>query len=99
MIRDPLDEAIYLNLVTHPEATKGKALERMIAQTGKRGRVIAAGDDLNDVSMIQVADVGIVMKNAPLQMHPLATILAEPAASQGIIAGLTQAIQMKDKRC
>lgn len=91
LIRDPMDEAIFLNLVTHPDATKGKALERMIAHTGKRGLVIAAGDDLNDVSMIQIADIGIVMNNAPKQMHPLATILAEPAHSQGIIAALTKA--------
>ncbi len=92
LIRDPLDKAVYLNLVTHPEATKGNALKRMIAHTGKRGVVIAAGDDMNDVSMIQTADIGIVMKNAPKQMHSLATILAEPAGSQGIIAALTQAI-------
>lgn len=92
LIRDPLDEAVYLNLITHPLATKGQALQRMIAHTGKRGRVIAAGDDRNDVSMLACADVAIVMNGAPSEMLPLADILAPSAKEQGIITALKQAV-------
>lgn len=92
LIRDPLDEAIYLNLVTHSLATKGQALERMIAKSGKRGKIIAAGDDRNDVSMLESADIAIVMGGAPAEMLPLADILAPSAKEQGIITALKQAV-------
>jgi HAD superfamily hydrolase (TIGR01484 family) len=94
LIRDPLDEAVYLNLVTHALATKGQALQRMVTHTGKRGRVIAAGDDRNDVSMLECADVAIVMAGAPSEMLPLADILAPSAKEQGIITALKQAIDL-----
>ena len=43
MIRDSMDENIYLNLVTSAQATKGHALERLVTQCGGGARVIAAG--------------------------------------------------------
>lgn len=93
LIRDPLAESIYLNMVTAPLATKGKALEQMINKTGKRGLIIAAGDDFNDQSMLQYADCRIVMKDAPLEMQAQADILAESAKEQGIIKAIEQAIK------
>ena len=56
------------------------------------GYVIAAGDDLNDLSMLAAADCKIVMENAPLQMHSIAHILAPSAQKQGIIAALKEAV-------
>ena len=51
--------------------------------------VLAAGDDLNDISMLQAADIKIVMPAAPKEMHPMATILA----NDGIIEALKLATQ------
>jgi HAD superfamily hydrolase (TIGR01484 family) len=94
LIRDPLDsDRIYLNLITHPEATKGKALKRAMREAKQRGYIIAAGDDLNDISMLDAADCKIVMGNAPLQMHSLAHIVAEPAQKHGIIDALKEAVR------
>lgn len=94
LIRDPLDnDRIYLNLVTSVEATKGKALERAMKESGLRGYIIAAGDDLNDLSMLAVADCKIVMENAPLQMHAHADILAPAGHKRGIIPALQEAVQ------
>lgn len=94
LIRDPLDkDQIYLNLVTSAYATKGKALQTAMREAGGSGYVIAAGDDLNDLSMLNVADCKIVMENAPLQMHSVADILAESGQKQGIIASLKEAIR------
>lgn len=89
MIRDPLGEDIYIILVTAKEATKGNALYMIRDILGDGGPVIAAGDDLNDISMLQAADIKIVMPHAPPEMHAMATILAK----EGIIAALTQATQ------
>lgn len=91
MIRDPLGDNIYLNLVTAKEATKGNALRIIQNVVGEGGPVIAAGDDLNDVSMLEAADVRIVMASAPSEMHPLATIVAQHDKQHGIIEALRQA--------
>jgi hypothetical protein len=94
LIRDPLDkDRIYLNLVTSARATKGQALAKAMQEAKAAGYVIAAGDDLNDISMLEDADCKIVMENAPLEMHPLAHILAQSGQKQGIIAALQEAIQ------
>ncbi len=93
MIRDPLAEGVYLNLVTDEKATKGNALQRAIEKIGKKGLVIAAGDDRNDISMLKRADVRIVMETAPIEMHADATILAKSATQFGIISALEEATQ------
>jgi HAD superfamily hydrolase (TIGR01484 family) len=94
MIRDPLDDdRIYLNLVTHEQATKGKALMRAIEESDNRGVIIAAGDDLNDISMLEAADFKIVMENAPLEMHSMAHFLAKRGNEMGIIEALQKAVQ------
>ncbi len=84
LIRDPLGAEIYLNLVTAKLATKGNALQEIKQLLGKGGPVIAAGDDLNDISMLEAADIKIVMSSAPVTMHSMATILAD----HGIIEAL-----------
>jgi Cof subfamily protein (haloacid dehalogenase superfamily) len=93
MIRDPLGEGIYLILVTAKQATKGNALQIVKEVIGDGGPVIAAGDDLNDISMLMSADIKIVMSSAPPEMHSMATILAEHGKEHGIIEALTKAIE------
>lgn len=92
LIRDPLTEGVFLNLVTDRQADKGKALERAIAQFGKRGKVIAAGDDRNDISMLEAADFSIVMQSAPAEMLEAADLIGKPATEMGIIGALKEAI-------
>lgn len=91
MIRDPLADNTYLILVTAKLATKGNALNAIKKATGKGGLTIAAGDDLNDISMLEAADIKVVMSTAPAEMIPLATIVAKHGKQHGIIAALTEA--------
>ncbi len=93
LIKDPFATDIYLILVTAKEATKGHALHSVKEVMGDGGPVIAAGDDLNDISMLEAADVKIVMSHAPPSMHSMATIVAEHGQEHGIIAALKQAIE------
>ncbi len=96
-IRDPLRKGLYLALVTHCEASKGKALERVIAKTKVAGfagrRVIAAGDDRNDLSMLALADVRIVMETAPQEVLEKADIIAPSVEKMGLLTALKQAIE------
>jgi hydroxymethylpyrimidine pyrophosphatase-like HAD family hydrolase len=98
-IRCPLDpDRVYLNLVTHERATKGKALLRAMEEFAETGTVIAAGDDLNDLSMLQVADFKIVMQNAPIEMHSLAHFVAKKGNELGIIEALEKGTAQCQKR-
>ena len=54
--------------------------------------MIAAGDDLNDISMLDRANIKIVMYSAPLEMHDLADIIAKPSYQYGIIEALQKAL-------
>lgn len=96
LIRDSIWKDLYLNLVTHPLATKGLALQRTIAAAGLRGPVIAAGDDLNDLTMLECADFSIAMETAPAQLLTKADLVAPSAAKLGIIAALKHATGLYD---
>lgn len=94
LIRDPLGQDVYLNLVTAPLATKGNALRTIRDALGDGGPTIAAGDDLNDISMLEAADVKVVMDSAPPEMLSMADVIGTHGDSHGIIAALEQAISL-----
>lgn len=77
--------------VTHAGANKGAAL-LTLAGLSNAQVTIAAGDGGNDASMLQVANIRVVMQNAPASILKLADIVAPPAEAHGIISGLRQAV-------
>ncbi|MCX6991501.1 MAG: HAD family hydrolase [Chlamydiae bacterium] len=92
-IKDPLSkEGYYLNLITDKNASKGNALNyiRTLAEPG--ALFIGAGDDRNDISLLESADIAIAMQNAPDDLIKLADIIAPPASEMGIIKALGAAI-------
>jgi HAD superfamily hydrolase (TIGR01484 family) len=92
-IRDGVCPDLYINLVTDVHATKGDGLGALIAQSPCKGPIIAAGDDLNDATMLERADIKIVMETAPKELLEIATIVAPAAARCGILDGLQEALQ------
>lgn len=90
--RDPFNPDYFVIQATHATATKGEMLREFIRLIGVSGPIIAAGDDYNDRSMLQVAHVKIVMANAPADLLHLADIIAPPADQLGIIHGLAEAV-------
>lgn len=93
-IRDPFDENNYIIQATHPLASKGKVLQEILSSSGFKGPVIAAGDDNNDYGMLQTAHIKIAMANAPSKLLEIADIIAPPATKNGLLQGLSQAIEM-----
>lgn len=91
LIRDTINPNFYLILITSRLATKGAAIDRIIASEDGEGLVIAAGDDLNDVTMFKRADISIVMETAPKELLEHADIVAESASKFGIIQALREA--------
>ena len=89
LIRDPMTQELFLNLITDKQATKGKALQHL---TRGGQKIIAAGDDRNDLPMFEVADISIAMETAPPEVLDKADLIAKSASQQGIIAALEQAL-------
>jgi HAD superfamily hydrolase (TIGR01484 family) len=96
MIKDPLsNNGYYNNLITSKEASKGEAVEWLRNTAGDDVVFIGAGDDFNDLSLLQAVDIAISMITAPAEVRAYADIIAPPAEDLGIIQALEQAIQMQ----
>ncbi|CAF23882.1 HAD-IIB family hydrolase [Candidatus Protochlamydia amoebophila] len=91
-IRDPFNEEYFVVQVTHSEANKGSALKTYSQLSHSLYSSIAAGNDFNDLSLLQEATVKVAMSDAPDALLAIAHIIAPPAHQQGIIEGLTKAI-------
>lgn len=92
--KDPFDPNYYVVQATHSEATKGNILREYCQLVNNSGPIIVAGDDNNDESMLKLADVKIVMENAPEKLLSIADIIAPKAEKEGIIKGLQDALQL-----
>lgn len=89
VIRDPVNPDYFIAQASNPNANKGHALDLF----AHHRPVIGAGDDLNDLPMLLLADVKVVMKEAPAALHEIADIVAPSVHQNGLIEGLTKAMQ------
>jgi HAD superfamily hydrolase (TIGR01484 family) len=74
----------YMAQATNPKANKGNAI------IAKDLPVIAAGDEFNDLSMLQKADIKIVMATADQELKDIADIIVE---QKNITSGIDLAIK------
>lgn len=64
-------------------ATKGEAVERLRAMTGAR-RIVAFGDNVNDLPMLRRADVAVAMANAVDEVKRCADIVIGPNTDDSV---------------
>lgn len=94
LLRDPFAKDYCILLITDREASKGRSLEAAISQIGaEKGTLIAAGDDENDASLLEIADVAIAMEHAPSALHEIAHLIAPPTKDLGILHALGIALR------
>jgi hypothetical protein len=92
-IRDVFHESYDILLVTDKSASKGASLKELLRLKGKGERVIAAGDDMNDVTLLEAADVKIAMAHAPEKLQEIADFIAPPTKEHGIIRALQMSLR------
>lgn len=96
IIKDPLSKTGGYNaLITSKQASKGAVIEWLRSKEETDLIFIGAGDDGNDLSLLEQVDVSIAMETGPEELRAYADIIAPSAADLGIIQGLQQAIQMQ----
>lgn len=72
-----------------PGVSKGDALQRLAVHlTVPQGKVMAVGDQDNDVSMIRWAGVGVAMGNASPAATAVANWIAPPFSEHGVTAAI-----------
>lgn len=78
----------YVEL-TNPAVSKGNAVMRLAGRLGvPRERVLAVGDNFNDLSMILAAGVGVAMGDAEEAIRAAADWVAPPLAEDGLAAAI-----------
>lgn len=98
LIRDPFHPSYFILLVTDIKASKGASLREICSLEGRGDLIIAAGDDENDISLLQAADVKIAMPHAPEVLRKIADFIAPPVSEMGIIQALKIVITNADSR-
>lgn len=94
LIRDPTSEIYTMNLITHLLATKGEAVRNILKILQKDLPVIAAGNDLNDLSLLKAAKIGIcVGQSCPNELQNIAHMTADHSGL-ALIPYLEKAKQM-----
>ena len=92
LMMDSCSQTYALVQVTQKEVTKGSAINHVLPRLGITGPIIAAGDDHNDIALLESADIKVAMQTAPPELLKLADVVAPPASECGIIQGLKEAI-------
>jgi len=71
--------------ITHPQATKGNAMDWICANYGITPQeMIAVGDSINDTTMIQYAGLGAVMENGRDEVKAIADIIVPSNDDDGV---------------
>jgi hypothetical protein len=94
LIKDPFRKDYYVVQATHASVSKGSALHQLAQQIAPHAPIIAAGDDNNDISMLDEATIRVVMATAPAHLLTTAHVVAPPAKVNGIIQGLQEALNL-----
>lgn len=75
--------------LTHSEASKGNALRHLAADLEiPMARTMAIGDNLNDLSMVQAAQVGVAMGNADPALKAVADRVVPSLSDHGLAVAL-----------
>ncbi|WP_006716889.1 Cof-type HAD-IIB family hydrolase [Desulfitobacterium metallireducens] len=83
-IRTTKSKPNFLELI-HSEVSKGVALSSLAKRLGvKQEEVLAVGDSLNDLEMIQYAGMGVAMGNARQEVKEVANVVTSTNQEDGV---------------
>jgi 5-amino-6-(5-phospho-D-ribitylamino)uracil phosphatase len=91
-MKDSFNADLRIVQVTAQGASKGQAL-KALRKTFPRALAIAAGDDMNDIDLLEEANIGIAMASAPEELKKISTFIASTTGHDPIIDALKKSIQ------
>ena len=93
VIGDVIDPAKGLLLITNKGANKGDALRKICQMRGWNYPIVAAGDDENDIPLLEMADFSICVKGGSDRLIEYADVVAPSSPQLGIIQGMNQILE------
>ena len=93
IIHDTIDPKKSILLITAQDANKGAALDHLVDLEGVEGMKIVAGDDYNDIPMLQKADKAIVIKSAPEPVKQYAHVIGDLPENCGLVEAIKEVIE------
>ncbi len=91
---DPFDKSFRVAQGTRQGVDKGGALlEYQQLHQSLQFFTIAAGDDINDIPLLEAADLAVVVEGAPKEVEALADMRASPPSELGIITALKEILK------
>lgn len=94
VIRDIIDPSMHLCIITASNANKGDAIMWIKDHLNISGPIIAAGDDNNDIPMLEKADVPIAVVTGPDTLKKHAKLISSPGHGKGIVKAIQHAITL-----
>ena len=86
---DDIDIQYYYTEITNENVNKWTAIEFLLDKLNiKREEVLAIGDNMNDIEMIQGAGLGVVMGNSNPKMKEIADEIVADNNSEGVLEAL-----------
>ena len=83
----------HLLEISHPEATKGMALKKLAESLNiERKEVMAFGDELNDLDMLQYAGYSVAVENANKRLKQIADKVALSNREDGVASTIEEMI-------
>jgi len=83
--------------ISHPKATKGYALKELTQSLNlKREQVVAIGDNLNDLDMIEYAGCGVAVANAVPALKEAADLITRSNDDDGVAEVIENLIILKN---
>lgn len=74
--------------LAHSTKRDGIKAVRQYLDPARKARIIAFGDNYNDIEMIEYADIGVAMGNGPQDLKDIADLVTLPVEEDGVLAGL-----------
>ncbi|MDN3507546.1 MAG: HAD hydrolase family protein, partial [Simkaniaceae bacterium] len=92
ILTDPIDPNLCVFIINASDASKGDTVRRIKELVPKKGIAICAGNDMNDVTLLQAGDIKIAVGNPPKALSDIADFIAPPSNECGIIPALRKYI-------
>ena len=97
LVEDSVNPTFCILQIMRKDVDKGRAVLDIMDQIALPSPIISAGNDNNDESLLQIADVKIAMHSSPACLTDQATLIAPPVEEMGIIPALELAISKVEK--
>ncbi len=94
LVIDSVNPQFSIIQIMRNDVNKGQAVLELMTSDVLPTPIISAGNDTNDESLLQIADVKIAMPDSPQALLDQATIVAPSVHKMGIIPALEEAFLM-----